>query len=533
MDQKPTCLDPPCTTWTSEDNDAEESPSREKAAHYDSERAPYVTVPNSARKRRPGHTLSRATLTPSHGVKMSGIFQNAAASLEACYTSPTPSSSNTKRLRTPIRQARMGPFGHTGGQVRFASPPAVNSSNLAFRQATGFSGALAPPAIPWDPEFPLSLPSQHSSYGCQMKPISSSDEAKELGRSNRARQIVAEHRKNVLASDGAYPNLNQWKMRGFSSIPSSLSSDCHSSHGVPVVMPISSKSHDIVELIDTWLSEVHEPNTAECADDKLYTPQSPDYKPYTPQSPDHQSYAPQSPDHKSHGPRSPDADFQQQQDPLSKQKFNFKRSPKRPFTSLRPLPSTLVLLQKNERAGTPMSDSSSNKESSDPVYPILPCTDAIPSPSIYRRLTPSPPPKTPRIPSQNFDLCRTFPLPPPATSGPPTLHPNPKFSLGHAIPSTAENLRPKRRRVRSPSDVPMFARSVGGLTRQIGASNADENTAVKELSPHVERFRKGCAPQPERRPSYWDRDILGTRANGEGDGDDGDDEAALDENKEK
>ena len=53
---------------------------------------------------------------------------------------------------------------------------------------------------------------------------------------------------------------------------------------------------------------------------------------------------------------------------------------------------------------------------------------------------------------------------------------------------------------------------------------------VKELSPHVERYRKGYAPQQGRRPSYWDRDILGVRANGQSDGNK---EATLNENSGK
>ncbi|MCJ1464234.1 hypothetical protein MMC07_002847 [Pseudocyphellaria aurata] len=538
MDQNPTCLDPPGTTWTNEDDDAEESPSKENVVPNKSERGPYVMAPNSARKRRPGHTLSRATLTPSHGVKMSGIFQNAAATLENCYTSPTSFSSNTKRLRKPIQQARMGPFGHTGGQVRFTSPQAVSAFNLGFGQATDFSGALTPPAIPWGPEFPCPLPTRQSSCDCPKKPISSSDEAKVLGQSNRARQIIAEHRENVRASDGTYPKINQRKMRGFSSTPSSLSSDCHSSHGVPVVMPISSKSRDIVEVIDTWLSEVHEPNTVEYSDDKSYTPQSSEYNPHTPQSPDHKSYAsqslnhdsnaPQSPKHDSYGPISPDSKIQEQQGSESIQNLNFKRSPKRPFTSLRQLPTALVLLPKNQNARTPMSAISSNNESSDPLYPVLPSTDAIPSATNHHRsTTPSPPPIAPRFPSQS--LC-PIPPPPSVASGPPIPYPSPNFSLGPAIPSITENRRRKKRWVRSPPVIPNSAPSTRGLTRQMTSSHPEEVTAVKELSPQVERFRKGYAPHPERRPSYWDHDILGTQAYEE---DDDDDESAIDENKKK
>lgn len=83
--------------------------------------------------------------------------------------------------------------------------------------------------------------------------------------------------------------------------------------------------------------------------------------------------------------------------------------------------------------------------------------------------------------------------------------------------------------MRSPLDISIYAPAARPLTRQI-APNEKTDVPVKELSPHVERYRKGYGPQPGRRPSYWDRDILGARTNGEGDGNN---EATLNENSEK
>lgn len=511
----------PGITGANEDH-TENSPSKRKAAIDEPEGTPCRTAPNSARKRRPEHALARATPTPSHGVKMLGIFQDAAVSLEACYTSPNASSSNMKKLRLPIRQARKGPFGYTGGQDRVAPPQAANSPKLDSPTASGVSRPLTTPAMPYGPEFPSPLPIRLSSWDCQ-NTLSSSDQAKESVGGSRARQIIVDYRKDLCTDNVTYPKLNQRKMRGFSSVPSSLSSDCHSSHGVPVVIPIPTKSHDRVEVIDSWLSEIHEPGPAESPDGKPDTPQSTDQKPYTPQSPGYSSWSPQSPDWKRDMPQSPFTNLQQQ-DSTSKPNI-INSPPKRPFTSFCSLSNPLVALPKHAEAGTPISASSSCKENTHSIYPILPYTTTIP-PSI-RHSTPSPPPNYSSLSPQSlcpFPMCTPFV--PSAASGPPTPHPSPVSSLGSCMPSNTGNPRRKRRRVRSPSEVPLFARSFRLLTGQINSSN-EEDAPVKELSPHVERYRKGYGPQPERRPSYWDSDILSARANGQGEGSDGDDEATM------
>lgn len=506
IDQKTSSLDPPAMPCAKEYS-PEKSPSGRKIAIDEPGRTPCRMAPNSGRKRRPAHALSRATPTPSHGVKMSGIFHDAAVSLEACYTNPSPSTPNIKTFSLPIRQAR-GPFGHTGGQDRFASPQFRHSPKLDSTSASGWR-ASTPPAIPYSPAFPTPLPIRLSPCQCPNTHIGG-EEAKESGESHLAQPIISESRQDVSTGNVTYPKLNQWKMRGLSSVASSLSSDCHSSHGVPVVIPIPSKSHDKVETIDTWLSEVCEPDTAQSPNDKPYTPQSPYHMPRTPESPDHQSYFPPSP-----------CTRNLRENGGSPSKQNFQSSPKRPFTSLSSFPHPQVVLPEHAKAGT-MSASSSTMESSHPVYPILPGTGAIPL-SIYRCATPSPPQNySITSPKSLFSFPKFRPLVPSATSG---AHPSSISSLGPCIPSDTGDRRRKRRRVRSPSDVPIFARSAIRLT-QTNSSN-EEMAPVKDLSPHVERYRKGYGPQPARRPSYWDCDILGARANGEGQGD----EDTVDEKK--
>lgn len=507
-------------TSADEDYHTEGSPSKRKMAIYKPERTPGGTAPNSARKRRSGHALSRATPTPSHGIKMSGIFQDAAVSLKTCFASPTTSSPNTKKLRTPVRQAQIGPFGLTRGQDHFVSPQATLTPKLGSTPASSLPKALTPPAIPYGPEIPTPLLTQRAFCECQNKLDSSGDVAKEFRGRNRARQIIAEHCINTRTDNVTYPKLNPWKMRAFSSVPSSLSSDCHSSHGVPVVIPIPTTSHEKAEVIDTWLSEVYEPDLALPSSDDSYTPQSPDHKLYAPQSPDHKPYAPQSPDHQSSRPQSPSADLEQQQGSVSKQNSTFQRSPKRPFTPLHSLPNPLAVRTKNAETEMPISASSSNTANPLPVYPILPCTGAIHPSSADCRSTPSPSPTHSLLSPQNLHSFPMYePLRPSAESGPPTPHPSP---ISY----------PKRKRMRnwSPLDISIYAPAVRPLTRQITSPNEKTDLPVKELSPHVERYRKGYGPQPGRRPSYWDRDILGARANGEGDGNK---EATLIENSEK
>ncbi|MCJ1423803.1 hypothetical protein MMC29_001688 [Sticta canariensis] len=520
MDPKPSALDPPGMTSADEDYHIERSPSKRRMAVYEPERTPGGTAPNSARKRRSGHTLSRATPTPSHGVKMSGIFQDAAVSLKACFASPTTSSPNMKKLRTPVRQAQMGPFGCTRGQDHLVFPQATLTPKPGSTPASSLPTALTPPAIPYGPDFPTPLLAQRFFCECQNKLDSSGDEAKESGGRNRARQIIADHCINTRTDNVTYPKLNPWRMPGFSSVPSSLSSECHSTHGVPLVIPIPTTSHEKAEVIDSWLSEVYEPETPLFSSDDSYTPQSPDRNLYAPQSPEHKPYAPQSPDHQSSGPQSPSADLEQQQGSISKQSSTFQRSPKRPFTPLHSLPNPLVVRAKIAKTEMPMSASSSNTANPLPVYPILPSTGANHPASADCRSTPSPSPTHSLVSPQNLRSFPMYePLRPSAESGPPTPHPSP---ISY----------PKRKRtgIRSPLDIPIYAPTVRPLTRQITSPNEKADLPVKELSPHVERYRKGYGPQPGRRPSYWDRDILGARANGEGDGNK---EATLDENDEK
>ena len=74
---------------------------------------PKRTTPNSAKKRRQMPDLSRPTATPGHGAKMSMIFRDAATSLQGSRLPMYQASSNIKRRRLPSSQARSIKFGST------------------------------------------------------------------------------------------------------------------------------------------------------------------------------------------------------------------------------------------------------------------------------------------------------------------------------------------------------------------------------------------------------------------------------------
>ncbi len=80
-----------------------------------------IETPNSARRRRPVPDLSRSTPTPSHGAKMSLIFQDAAVALQDLRTPQIRPSSNTKKPRLPILQIRTARFGGTGHHNKYCS----------------------------------------------------------------------------------------------------------------------------------------------------------------------------------------------------------------------------------------------------------------------------------------------------------------------------------------------------------------------------------------------------------------------------
>ena len=95
-------------------------------------RSPQKAItPNSAKKRRHLPDLSRSMPSPGHGARMSTIFRNASASLQGPRTPPGRPSSNMKRSRVPLSQAR---------KLRFGSTSQVNARPLPNARVPSLDG---------------------------------------------------------------------------------------------------------------------------------------------------------------------------------------------------------------------------------------------------------------------------------------------------------------------------------------------------------------------------------------------------------
>ena len=195
-------------------------------------------------------------------------------------------------------------------------------------------------------------------------------------------------------------------------IPSSVGSECHSSHRVPLVIPMTEVPHQKVEEIDNWLSEVNKASLTGVPRPKQY-------------------------------PR------------MRKEGGLFKLSPK------------TVLEDKQSRApsNNKANRSTSNKENSNPMYPILSSVNPISSFS---------PPRFSQTPSRFIPPLPKRKTPMPRIGAPP----------------------------------PCLLTTPTPLEEQLKIQTDEEVVAVKPLSPDVQRYRKRRRPKRERCMSYWDTDIF-------------------------
>ncbi len=272
-------------------------------------------TPNSGKKRRVTPNLSRATPTSSHGVKMAMIFRDAATTLQDVKTPTRRTSSNTTRLRLPATQTRSTPFGSVRRDCKgdpsgpkspctnsFCSSPysgkvpktpeALCRSAVAFHRSSkdtrlgthstdtdGKSGqAFTPPKICHDPASPTPLSFKEDYFGPQdvdangKEPISSSFSTP-----------WGHHPSHPYGSSPHSVNYSTLKLhdehytflRPLSPTLDNL--DCHSSHGVPLVIPIASLEQDHAHgfEIDSWLNEVLEASPDEAPEQRKSPPPLP------------------------------------------------------------------------------------------------------------------------------------------------------------------------------------------------------------------------------------------------------------------
>lgn len=426
---------------------------------------PRSAIANSSKKRAPLTDLSRPSPGGSHGTKMAAIFQDAARSLEGWESPSSPCSSNIKRSRIPLSQAKSTPFGRLG-QIDITSSshwgsrtpirPAMRGRSLLSTASTEVSHAAAPtPAeVPYGLRFPTPLPRKDCVLG---RPTT-----------------------NVVADEDAQvdsPVLDGWRSSQARSDPPGSDSeegDSHSTHGVPLILPLHSSRLATVKnpSVHSWLKEVVTSSAADPPGTNSMILRS---SPETVHN--NQEFIP------STIPFTPPA----QCSPANTKSLCESRSP-------------LVSNNKHIESPTePVSSSSSNKENQPPASPVL-----------YPTLTPSSPRPTTEFLSANLSQFGLAPS--------PAHVPHPPKSRTLSTRSSSSPRRPPRT---PPGQLtqPPKRQKAASTDRKSRAAPKWEPTSTftihedetPQLSPEVEMFRKGKGRKAkrERCASYNDEDILG------------------------
>ena len=445
---------------------------------------PRRPAPNSARKRRQVPDLSRPTATPGHGVKMSMIFRDAANSLQGSGLSPHQKSSNVKKSRLPLPQARGTKFGSTCQDATVISSSL--SSPLKMKQH---------PGGPCDPMWASSEVSHHWSSRIGLRcptPIrptkagtttlgtitdqcfgaATDVDGMCLDESLRVSSVsppsyIGEHGREPVSSgfatpiastpnfvdnaeDVMYPILGNWRSLRSRSNASSFGSDnddLHSTHGVPLILPFSYTNVEEAPRsdIDTWLNGVSE------------------------------------------------ATF--------------------PVHSSSPKPSGDrgdLLINDNRFSQSIASNFLSPIR--ERVFPLNAKQDMhslFPASSDKENISPSKHPPSPTRPAAQHLHGRTSSrFRQPNTQA--TLQPTKPVHFTHrSTPQGHLNAPSKRKRARIDGITSSGAGPEMSTARRDFTIHEDRLVgALAQLSPDVERYRKGRGPRRERCVSYWDEDIL-------------------------
>lgn len=304
--------------------------SRPSAESYVSRRV----TPNSGKKRRITPNLSRATPTSSHGVKMAAIFHNAATTLQDLKTPTRRTSPNTTRLRMPAFQAQNAPFGSIRWDDRGDSsetkrpntdrarpspysrkvprtpealygsavtilrltkdtPSYSHSNNTDKEQRTSDSRqALTPAGIPFSPASPTTLPFNEDYFGTQDVDINGKEQISSGFSTPWERH--SSHPCGSSPPSVTYPTLkkpDEYHPLSRPLSPTLDNLDCHSSHGVPLVIPIANLEQEDAHgsEIDSWLNVVLEASFDEVPHRRKSPPPLPPrpstLSPYKPNSP--------------------------------------------------------------------------------------------------------------------------------------------------------------------------------------------------------------------------------------------------------
>ncbi len=216
---------------------------------------PNRPAPNSAKKRRQMPDLSRPTATPGHGAKMSMIFRDAATSLQGSRLPTYQPSSNIKRPRLPLSQARSTKFGSTCQDDIIISSDLRSPPKKSQYLGESCEAASASSEV-----------SRHRAFvvgpHCPTRtPLRIEDEEQEPISSGFATPIAATPDIVEDSEEVKYPFLENWRSLRSSSDASDLgsdNSDLHSTHGVLLILPFPRSDAEVVSRshIDTWLDEI-------------------------------------------------------------------------------------------------------------------------------------------------------------------------------------------------------------------------------------------------------------------------------------
>ena len=443
---------------------------------------PRRPAPNSAKKRRQMPDLSRPTATPGHGAKMSMIFRNAANSLQGSVLPPHQDSSNIKKSRLPLSQARGTKFGSTCQDEAMVSSGLSDPSKIRQR-----------PGEPCEPKWALSevtsprasgVGPHHSSPTHLLKAgratlqtitdqcpglatgvggmsldqtlrVSGSSspsqtEGKEPISSGFATPITTTPDFVENPEEVEYPILkNSRSLRSRSDVSSfgSDSDDLHSTHGVPLILPFPCSDAEETPRsdIDTWLNGVVEVTTS------------------GPSSSPKQSYDRE--------------DLLMNDAPLSQNVTSNLSSLTRELES----PSKQKQdMQSPSRASSDKENISPSKNHSSPTRPPAKHLQA-------------------RTPSRFCQINTQA-----------TLQPTKALHFTHPLtPQGHLTLPPRRKRARIDGIASCRAGPETPTALKDFRIHEDQVAeALAHLSPGVERHRKGRGPRRERCISYWDEDIL-------------------------
>ena len=440
---------------------------------------PRRPIPNSAKKRRQMPDLSRPTATPGRGAKMSMIFRDAATSLQGSRLPTYQPSSNIKRPRLPLSQARSIKFGSTCQDDTMASselrsPPEISqylgescepewASSEVSRHRASVVGLHYLTQTPLTKAGRATLGTLGAATGVigmytddtlkissASLPSETEEDGKEPISSGFATPVPANSFYLENPEDVKYPILENWRSLRSSSNASSLGSDSddlHSTHGVPLILPFphsgaeeAPRSH-----IDTWLDGIGDATA-------IGLSRSPKQCDETEDS------------------RVNGISFSQSVAPNLSSPIRPRVSPSKRKQDLHYPPE----------ASSDKENISPSKCSSSPTHP----------PTLHLQT---------RIPSR-FHQTKTH------------LSLQHTKTLHSAHPLTAQdhlNLSPKRKRARVDEIASSRAEMGISMSRRDFTIREDELAeALAQLSPDVERHRKWRGPKRERCMSYWDEDIL-------------------------